>query len=144
MSSTKGNGTDAAHLTARQEADGEFNTEQAKDCVLRHIGRQRRKAVRDAARQCGHLILTRIVEEIHCTSRPVFEENESLTDHARATAWDAIRFLMEDEDFDYLLNCWITSDVYYQICADMKDALDREKRTRQAFQDRAERKLSLP
>lgn len=117
-----------------RDTGGEFNSDQAKDYALRCITRLRRKDVRHAKWDCGDIILTRIIEEIYCSSRPAFDADDSLNDHVRVAALDALRALLDDGEFDYL-SVWITPNVYHQMCADMESLLTKEKKLREALQN---------
>ena len=126
-----------------RETGGEFNSDQAKDYALQIIRRLRLKDVRRAKRDCGDFILTRIIEEIYCSSRPVFDAEDSLTDHARAAAWDALLTVLNYGELDSYINDWITPNVYHQMCADMEHLLNNEKKNREALQDQHGRKPAL-
>jgi hypothetical protein len=143
MSSPQGSETNTADLTAQQDGDDEFSSEQAQDYALRHIGRLRRKAVRASVQNCGCTILARIVEELYCASRPAFDQTDALTDNAKAAAVDSIRALLAYGELDELLDSWMTPDVFYQICEDWNETFSRTKELRKAGQNGRERKPAL-
>jgi hypothetical protein len=134
-SDTQGSDNQGADFKGSQDTEDQFNAEQAKDYTIRLIECLRRKAVREAKKDCGHFILARMIEEIYCSSRPVFDADDSLTDHARAAALDAVLALLDNGEFDSYLNDWITPNVYHQMCADIESLLNKEKKLREALQN---------
>ena len=118
--------------TTQDEADRR-NVDQVQEYAIREISRIRRKAVRSLERRFGNLILHVVVQEIYCSSRPVFDDTGRLTDYAKSAAWEALDVVRQDGELGGLLDDCFTQDVYNQIFADSEGRFDDEKSWRESL-----------